>query len=284
MNTSIDLAPRHKTGLPLRSPILLACGSAGYGIVPPFVDAAALGAVVTLPLGARANPAPPEFAQTHAGVVVAHGGPAAARAALRHWGSRWKRADPPVVARVQGDSVDDLVECAETLEEVREIAALEWRADALPPQDAGQALARLRAASEKPLLVQVPLFHAVAYCEAVGEWADALVVGAPPEGSAWLPDEGRWISGETHGAGIFPLVLQALRELKDVPLPMVALGGIHTPEQAAQAMLAGASAVMLDTALFRSPDLPNAALAAIIREMQNRALESVRELIGRDVP
>jgi dihydroorotate dehydrogenase (NAD+) catalytic subunit len=284
MNTAVELAPRHKTGLPLRSPILLACGAAGYGAAPPFVDASALGAVVTLPLGARARPTPPEFAQTPGGVVVAHGGPAAARAVLRRWGTRWMRADPPVIARLVGDSAAELAECAEVLEEIHEIAAVEWRADVLLPHEAGQAAARLRSASEKPLLVQIPLLDAAAYAEAVGEWADALVVGAPPAGTAWSAVEGHWVSGDTHGVGAFPLVLEALRILKDVPLPLIALGGIHTPDQAVQAIVAGATAVMLDTALYRSPDLPKASLAAIIREMENRALDDIRELIGRDAP
>jgi dihydroorotate dehydrogenase (NAD+) catalytic subunit len=203
---------------------------------------------------------------------------------LRRWGARWMRADPPVIAHLWGDSAAELAECAEVLEEVREIAAVEWRADALPANEAGQAAARLRGASEKPLLAQIPLFDAAAYAEAVGERADALVIGAPPAATAWSGEEGRWISGDMHGFGVFPLVLDALRTLKDAPLPLVALGGIETPDQAVQAILAGATAVMLDTALFRNPDLPGAALAAIMREMENRALGDIRELIGRDVP
>lgn len=282
MNLSVDLAPGHKTGLPLSTPILLGSGAAGYGAAPDVVDASALGAVVTLPLAARAGGAPPRFALVPGGVVMDGGGPAAARAILRHWGERWRRANPPVIAHVAGGSPEELAACAEVLEEAREVAALEWRADPLPPDEAASAAARLRAVSDKPLLVQIPLADAAAYAEALIGIADALVVGAPPAGTAWSDDEGGWVRGDVRGAGVFPLMLHALHALRESPFPLVAFGGILLPEQAVQAVLAGASAVMLDLAIFRAPELPSLALAAIIREMENRALDDVRQLVGRE--
>jgi len=279
---SVDLAPGHKTGLPLATPILLGCGTAGYGAAPEAVDAAALGAVVTLPLAARAVGTSPRFAPVPAGVVIDTGGPAAVRAVLRHWGERWRRANPPVIAHVAGESPAELAACAETLEEVREVAALEWRADALPPDEAARAAARLRAASDKPLLVQVPLAGAADYAEALVGVADALVVGAPPQGTAWSAEDEAWVQGDVHGPGVFPLVVRALLALREFPFPLVAFGGIHAPHQAVQAVLAGASAVMLDIAICRLPDLPGQALAAIMEEMENRALDDLRQLVGRD--
>ncbi|MDH7489541.1 MAG: hypothetical protein QHH80_08535 [Anaerolineae bacterium] len=281
INLSVELAPGHKIGLLLTTPILLGCGAAGYGDAPDVVDASALGAVITLPLASRAGGALPRLAPVPGGVVMDGGGPAAVRAVLRHWAERWRRANPPVIAHVAGDSPADLAACAEALEEVREVAALEWRADSLPPDDAASIAARLRAASDKPLLVQIPLAGAPAYAEALVGVADALVVGAPPRGTAWS-EEGGWVRGDVHGAGVFPMVLDALHALRECPLPLVAFGGILLPEQAVQALLAGACAVMLDIAICRAPELPSEALEAIIREMENRALDDVRQLVGRE--
>lgn len=282
VNLSVELAPGHKVGLALPTPILLGSGAAGFGAAPEGVDASAVGAVVTLPLAARASGAPPRFALVPGGVVMDGGGPAAVRAILRHWGQRWRRANPPVIAHVAGESPAELAACAEVLEEVREVAALEWRADALPPDEAAVSAARLRAASDKPLLVQIPLEAAPAYAEALTGTADALVVGAPPQGTAWSTEDEGWVRGDVHGVGVFPLMLYALQALRDCPLPLVAFGGIHSPEQAVQAILAGASAVMLDVAICRAPNLPAEALAAIIREMENRALDDLRQLTGRE--
>lgn len=281
VNLSVDLAPGHKMGLALSTPILLGSGAAGYGAAPDVVDASALGAVVTLPLAARASGAPARFAPVPAGVVMDGGGPAAARTILRQWGARWRRAAVPVIAHVTGDSPTELTACAEILEEAREVVALEWRADALPPDEAAKIAGRLRAVSNKPLLVQVPLADAAAYAEALVGIADALVVGAPPPGTAWSPEEG-WVRGDVHGAGVFPLMLDALHTLRDSPFPRVAFGGIHAPDQALQTVLAGASAVMLDIAICRAPDLPARALATMIQEMENRALDDVRHLVGRE--
>lgn len=282
VNLSVDLAPGHKTGLLLSTPILLGSGAAGYGAAPGVVDGSALGAVVTLPLAARPSSAPPRFALVPGGVIMDGGGPAAARTILRHWGQRWRRAKPPVIAHVVGASPAELAACAEVLEEVREAVGLEWRADPLPPDDAASAAARLRAVSDKPLLVQVPPANVTAYADALIGIANALVVGAPPQGLVWSDRDAGWVRGDTYGAGVFPLVLRALHALRDYPIPLVAFGGILSPEQAVQAVLAGASAVMLDIAICRTPDLPSQALATIIREMENRALDDLRQLVGRE--
>ncbi len=285
MNLSVELAPRHKMGLLLPAPILLACGAAGYGTIPSLIDAASLGGVVTLPACARAasSSPPPGFAQVPGGVVCAHPPPISVRALLRRWGKRWARMETPVIVHLAADSSADLRACASALEESRDVLALEWRADRLPPDEAAETAARLRASTEKPLLVQVPLFETRAYCEAIGQQADAFVVGSPPDGAAWSPETSTWVQGEAHGVGMFPLMLNTLLDLAEIPFPLIALGGIHTPDQAVQAILAGAAAVMLDTAIYRNPDLPGEALRAIIGEMENRGLEDVRELMGREL-
>jgi dihydroorotate dehydrogenase (NAD+) catalytic subunit len=169
------------------------------------------------------------------------------------------------------------------LEESPDVAALEWSADGLSPDEAGRTAAHLRASTERPLLVQVPLLEARPYCEAIGDRADAFVVGAPPQGVAWSPEAGLWVRGETHSAGMLPLVLKAFHDLTEIAAPLIALGGIHTPAHAVQAILAGATAVMLDTGIYRNPDLPGEALQAIIQQMNDRGLEDIRELVGREL-
>lgn len=282
---SVELAPRHKMGLLLRTPVLLASGAGGYGSIPALMDDSSLGGIVTLPVCAR-TPSPagqPGFAPVPGGVVHSSAQAIPARTLLRRWRKHWERRETPIIVHLAADSEAGLLACASALEESPDVAALEWRADGLPPDEAAATVARLRASTEKPLLIQVPLFAARPYCEALGEHADALVVGAPPAGAAWLPEAGRWVQGEVHGVGAFPLMLQALCDLADTSSPLIALGGIHSPAQATEAILAGAAAIMLDTAVYRTPNLPRDALQAIIGEMENRALDDIRDLIGREL-
>src|SRR5688572_32661279 len=50
----IELAPQHKTGLPLTSPVMLASGCCGYGeVYGPLLNLAAFGAIVTQPITLR---------------------------------------------------------------------------------------------------------------------------------------------------------------------------------------------------------------------------------------
>ena len=50
-------------------------------------------------------------------------------------------------------------------------------------------------------------------------------------------------------------VLEVVRNL-DLPCALIACGGIHTLEQARQALLAGADAIQIDSAIWVEPSLP----------------------------
>jgi dihydroorotate dehydrogenase (NAD+) catalytic subunit len=84
--------------------------------------------------------------------------------------------------------------------------------------------------------------------------AGALSLG-PPRGLAWQtgsrskqPD---LIEGRIFGPAVLPTALYCVHELAGAGLPVIGSGGIYSDE-AVQAMLAaGASAVQVDTALWR---------------------------------
>ena len=88
-------------------------------------------------------------------------------------------------------------------------------------------------------------------------------------------------TGGLSGPCIKPIALRMVREVYEaVSIPIIGMGGIMTGEDAAEFMLAGASAVMAGTATLASPD----ALARIAAELEafltEQNIPSARELTG----
>src|ERR1700694_2033031 len=128
MANSIELTVDLGRGLRLRSPILVASGTFGYGFDAPQVDRAVLGAIVTKGTTRRPRDgnAPNRIAETPSGMLNAIGlqNPGADHVA-RVYAPVWASWDVPVIVNVAGDSVEEYVAVARRLEGVPGIAGLE---------------------------------------------------------------------------------------------------------------------------------------------------------------
>jgi dihydroorotate dehydrogenase (NAD+) catalytic subunit len=69
-----------------------------------------------------------------------------------------------------------------------------------------------------------------------------------------------------------------------VNIPILGMGGVAKAEDAAQLMLAGASAVAVGTACFSDPFAPVKVIEGLKEICQRQGLRSVRELTGAVVP
>jgi dihydroorotate dehydrogenase (NAD+) catalytic subunit len=88
---------------------------------------------------------------------------------------------------------------------------------------------------------------------AVDAGADILVIGLPPLATALSPT-GEPVTGYLYGPALHGLALHAVQLVRGlVDLPIVAVGGIHTLNDAQAFLQAGASAVQLDSLLFIDP-------------------------------
>lgn len=278
----IDLAPGHKLGLVVQNPVLLAGGSIGCGeAAPRGLRTAELGAVVVGPLmaGSRAGSSPPRLAHTPGGLVLESGlQNRGVSAALRRCAPGWPRLGCPVVAQLAAGDAERMGSLAARLHGVAAVAGLELL---LPPAaDAGTA-ARLVAAAvragELPVWAKLPLASAPLLAPAVAEaGAVGLVVAQPPPARALrrsrahhdAPVQDAPVRGALFGPAAAPLMFEALARVAALALPaaLIACGGIHTVEQARQALLLGAQAVQIDSALWVEPGLPNRLAAALAQE------------------
>ena len=264
----IDLAPGHKLGLTLANPVILAAGAIGYGeALPAGLDLGLLGAVVVGPIlgSSRGGGGLPRLGETSGGVVLATGPHnRGVRDVVQRFAPLWPRLGCPVIAHLADAEPDVLAKTARRLNPADGLQGLEI---AVPPAaDVRLAVSLVRAAvhnSELPVSVKLPLDRAellaLAMIDAGVSW---LVVGLPPRGAGlgfdpWS-DTRQAVTGSVYGPLAFASMLMSLLAVGRLQLgaPLVACGGIHTLEQAAQALTAGAAALQVDSAVWVEPGLP----------------------------
>ena len=269
-NLTVDLG----RGLHLRSPVMVASGTFGYGFDAPLVDRAALGAIVSkgTTLAAREGNAPIRIAETPSGMLNAIGlqNPGVDSVA-RVYAPRWATWDVPVIVNVAGDSIDEYVAVASRLDGVAGVAGLELNISCpnvesglqfgIDPKMAAEVTRAVRSVTELPLIVKLTpnVTDIVAIARAVEDaGADAVsaintYVGTAIDVRGRHPILSRG-SGGLSGPAIKPLALHAVWQVAgEVRIPVIGVGGIMTPDDALEFLLAGAAAVQLGTVNYVRP-------------------------------
>jgi dihydroorotate dehydrogenase (NAD+) catalytic subunit len=270
----IDLAPHHKSGLPVANPILLAAGTIGYGEARHSGSATeALGGVVVGPilLRSRGGTQGPRLAELNGGFVLETGQQnRGLHSVVRQFAPLWPRLGCPVIAQLADEHPDAVAKVAARLAALPALSGLEI---ALPHRASVEQVRQLvRGAmrdSDLPVWVKLPLMEAPILAPVAAEaGAVGLVIGQPPFGSALRRNTEpavhgvqmteRLLTGSLYGPLSFALTLNALQTVVGLSLPvaLIVCGGIYTVEQMDQALAAGANAVQIDAALWAEPGLP----------------------------
>ena len=237
-------------------------GTLGYGDqYHDLIDLSALGAFVTNPLtytmwspatGTRVVP-------VDSGVLVHTGLPNPGLSkVIEENRAVWERMPTPVIAHVVVNKADEVRQSVELLEREESVDAIELgMSDDISAAEIEWYMRSVSGRAEKPLLVRLPFGATFDQANAaVDGGADALVVFAPPRGTA-RDRSGRLVAGRIYGPLVHPIALrmvgQLARRLSTVPL--IASGGIHSPQQARDYIEAGASAVQVGSAVWSDPKL-----------------------------
>jgi dihydroorotate dehydrogenase (NAD+) catalytic subunit len=267
---SVDLG----RGLRLRSPLLAASGTFGYGFDAPLIERAALGAMISkgTTLVPRSGNRPVRIAETPSGMLNAIGleNPGVDHV-VEIYAPRWAGWELPVIVNVAGESVEEYVACARRLSEAPGIAGLELNISCpnveagmqfgTDSRLAGELTAVVRAATHLPLLVKLTpnvtdlavIARAVEHAGADCISAVNTFVGMRIDIHHRRPVLDR-ITGGLSGPAIRPLALRAVWEVAAaVAIPVVGVGGIETAEDALEFLLAGAAAVQLGTVNYVNP-------------------------------
>lgn len=270
VNLSVDLG----RGLRLRSPVMVASGTFGYGFDAPALDRAALGAIVTkgTTLRPRHGNPPTRIAETPSGLLNAIGlqNPGVDHV-VHAFAPAWARWDLPVIVNVAGDSVEEYVAIARRVDGVPGIAGLELNISCpnvaaglqfgVDARLAGRLTEAVRRATRLHLMVKLTpnvtdltaIGRAIADAGADSLSAINTYVGMKIDVRRRRPVLQNQTGG-LSGPAIRPLAVRAVWEVAGtVSIPVIGIGGIVNADDALEFLLAGARAIQVGTANYVRP-------------------------------
>jgi dihydroorotate dehydrogenase (NAD+) catalytic subunit len=264
-------------GLDLVNPVIAASGTFGYGVeFEEIVNFKKIGGLVTK--GISREPMPgnqaPRLIETAAGMINAIG--------LQNIGVERFLSEklPPlrrypscaVIVNVFGYEIDDYLAVIDRLNQAEGIAAYELNASCPNTRHGGivfgsdvdllfDLVSRSKARSQRPLIVKLsPNVTSIASMAHAAQRAGADAISLVNSFLSLVIDvESRrprlWnITGGLSGPAIKPIAVRMVWEAaKAVTIPVIGLGGITTPDDAVEFLLAGATAVQVGTASYADP-------------------------------
>ncbi|HEY7070077.1 MAG TPA: dihydroorotate dehydrogenase [Acidimicrobiales bacterium] len=292
--------------LRLPNPVMTASGTAGHGAeLAPYLDLGALGAVVVKSLHADPWPGNPPLRvhETTAGMINSVGlqGPGV-KAWLDEDLGPLLATGARVVASIWGRSVDEYRRAASLLADAPAgVVAVEVNLSC-PNTEAGRDLFAHSpsatsdvlgavAACGRPLWAKLSpnaanLVPVAAAAQAAGAEAVTLVntvmgMAIDPETRGFRLGSGP-AGGGVSGPAIHPIAVRAVFEVhRALPsLPVVGVGGIARGVDAAEMMLAGATAVQVGTATFADPRAPGRVLDELQAWARRQGVARLEDTIG----
>ena len=302
MDLHVDLVSGGKRQLSLANPVMTASGTFGNGLeYQKIFDIQRLGAIVSKAITRkpRRGNVQPRIAETAAGMINSIGlQNIGLSAIIRDVAPVWETWEVPVIANIAGETVDDYAELASRLDGVAGVAAieiniscpnvesgLEFGAD---PDAANKVTNAVRQRTDLPLIVKLtPNVTDIAGVASavVDAGADALtLINTYPAMSIDVrtrqPALG-WGAGGMSGPALKPIAVRLVYLVSQVvDVPVIGCGGITTGEDAVEFLLAGASAVQVGTATFRSPRAALDVLEGIEAYMREEGVADVSSLVG----
>lgn len=259
---SIEITRPGKNSLMMDSPVMPAAGTFGYGdVYRDLLNIEKLGAIVTNPVtyDPRSPASGTRVVPLDAGVLVHTGLPnPGLNRILKRYRNLWLMLPVPVIVHLVATTPDQVRRSASRLDTEDCVAGIELGlADDISAKEAEELVKAAVTKTEKPLLVRLPFQDVTDLAEAAADaGAGALVVSAPPRGTARDPLSGRLVSGRLYGPLVKPQVLRLVGQmLRKVDIPVIGAGGIHSPADARDYLEAGARAVQVDSVTWSQPKM-----------------------------
>jgi dihydroorotate dehydrogenase (NAD+) catalytic subunit len=290
-------------GINLRNPVLAASGTFAYGVeFESLVDLNALGGFIVKGLSREpmdGNP-PPRIWESAAGMINSIGlQNIGVRAFIREKLPALAKLRTAVFANVFGNATEDYVEVVRALEGDDGLAGYELNVSCPNTSHGGiyfssdpvllaEVVSAARTVAKRPLIVKLspnvariePLVHA-----ATDAGADAIslvntFVALAVDARARRPRIGAGFGG-LSGPAIKPIAIRLVYEAAQAArIPVIGMGGIASGEDAAEFLVAGATAVEVGTATFWDPASPLRVAQELEQFLRKEKIASARELTG----
>ncbi|WP_066648571.1 dihydroorotate dehydrogenase [Christensenella timonensis] len=290
-------------GVQLKNPVITASGTFGYAEEYNLhMDVSKLGAVTlkALTKAPRLGNPPVRIAETASGVLNAVGlqNPGVDEF-LRSIYPRIKNYDTVKIANIAGASAEDYAYVAERLNDTN-IALYEVNVSCPNVKQGGVSfgtdvcaindiVGAVKRVAKKPLIVKLtPNVTKVADMAKAARdaGADAVslincITGMAIDAKTRRPILAN-VTGGLSGPAVKPVALRMVWEVFQAKLgiPIIGLGGIMSGEDAAEFMIAGASAVMVGAATMRNPSATAIILSELEQYANDMGIEKISGLTG----
>lgn len=289
--------------LDLKNPVLTASGTFGYGVeYDDFFNVDLLGGIIvkgTTFHPRQGNPYP-RMAETPSGMLNAVG--------LQNGGVEYfikslypalSKYDTKVIVNVSGSTIEDYVACAERIDELDKIAAIELNISCPNIKEGGMAFGTTCSSAEKVVSAVRNVYKKTLIVKLSPNVTDIVEIGKAVEdsgadslslintllGMAIDIDNQRpvlsTVTGGLSGPAIKPVALRMVWQVsRAVKIPVIGLGGIMNARDAIEFFLAGASAIQIGTANFIDPLVTTKIISGIENYLNDHKYSSISDIIG----
>ena len=294
-------------GTELASPIVLAAGTCGYvDELSVALDLSRIGAVTTKSITpeARSGNAPMRVLDVKAGMVNAVGlANMGVEAFVREKTTSVEQVPTVVIGSIAGLSIDDYVQVASEFSRIDSIPIIEMNVSCPNCNDGRLASSNPAVLAEHVRAVREVLDHQKLFVKlppstdallplaaaAIEAGADGLTMVNTLEVLAIDVQTRRSVLGRSRkgmsGPAIHPLAVRLVNDVHravaaDAGIPIIGLGGVLDWKDAAEMILAGASAVGVGTGLFVDPSSPKRINRGLAKWVKSQGCASIGELVG----
>lgn len=291
--------------LTLKNPVMTASGTFGYGMeYEGFFPPEDLGAVVVKGVTTRpvhGNPTP-RVVEVTSGMLNAIGlqGPGVDKFLHDdHYLPGLRKRGATVIVNIWGRSLEEYRETAEKLDaEPDGIAALEINVScpnvkeggisfSADPQKMAGVISAVRNATKLPIITKLSPNGAIPVFAKAAEDAGSDMISMINTIPAMAIDINTRrpilanITGGLSGPCVKPVGIKAVYDAsKAVRIPIIGMGGICDWKDAAEYLIAGASAVAVGTATFTNPMAPIEVVRGLEKWLETIGAKSITEVIG----
>ena len=299
VNLAVNLA-----GVELKNPIIPASGTFGYGReYAELYDLNILGSFSwkgTTGEARLGNPQP-RIAEMTGGMLNAVGlqNPGIDAVIEKEVPNIAKIFQGPVIANVGGFSIDEYAENCRKLENVEQVKILEvniscpnvhagGRNFGCDPKAAAEVTKAVKAATSKPVFMKLTpnvtdIAEIAKACEDAGADGVCLIntlLGMRIDLKSRKPIIANRTGG-VSGPAVFPVALRMVWDVYEaVNIPIIGCGGVSSAENAAEMMLAGATAVEVGAANLKDPFACKTMVEKLPAVCERMGVEKIAELTG----
>ena len=287
-------------GVSFNNPLIAASGTFGFGReYNEFYPLEKLGGISCkgITLKRRDGNPPPRIAETPSGILNAVGLQNPGVDAFINDDLPWlKQQNTVVIANIAGNTVEEYCQMAEKLSET-DVDMIELNISCpnvksggvqfgTSCESVGNITSEVRKYCKKPLVVKLsPNVTDIASIaqSAEANGADAISMINTLTGMKIDINTRRPIirnnTGGLSGAAVFPVAVRMVWQVSNaVNIPIIGMGGITTWEDAAEMLIAGATALQIGTVMFSDPYAPIKINEGLNKFLDDNGIKSVTEL------